>query len=228
MMEINELDNILKATLADFRLSRGEKQALSKLLDQFDVDDRQLAVFRNRAFAAAREELIDPDSRAIVDWLEGIVKALQPAPSRQAVPAEAYFSPADDCPGKLVRLLNGASKQLDICVFTITDDRIAEAILDAHRRRVAVRVIADNDKANDRGSDVDRLERAGIPVRLDRTECHMHHKFALFDASALVTGSYNWTRSAAKYNEENFIVSHDARLVRTFSAEFARLWNALA
>ncbi len=41
---------------------------------------------------------------------------------------------------------------------------------------VAIRVLSDDDKSADEGSDVMRFERAGIPVRVDRTEHHMHHK----------------------------------------------------
>ena len=227
-MATNEIDDILKKTLADFRLSRSERRALGQLLDELGAERRQMDVFRQRAFAVAREELVSPKAVAVVDWLEGVVKLLQPKPPRPQLPAEAYFSPGQDCRRKLIRLLDGAAEKVDICVFTITDDRIAEAILKAHRHKVAVRVIADNDKANDRGSDVDRLEREGIAVRLDRSEYHMHHKFALFDGSAVVTGSYNWTRSAADNNEENVIVAHDPGLVRAFSAVFERLWEEFA
>jgi cardiolipin hydrolase len=109
-------------------------------------------------------------------------------------------------------------------VFTITDDRIASAILDAHRRGVAVRVVSDNDKAGDQGSDIERLLAAGIPVRLDRTEYHMHHKFAVFDNERLLTGSFNWTRGATDFNEENLIVTDDPRVVRPFAARFEKLW----
>ena len=41
------------------------------------------------------------------------------------------------------------------------------------------------------------LAELGVAVRIDRSEHHMHHKFALFDDAILATGSYNWTRSAA-------------------------------
>jgi cardiolipin hydrolase len=53
----------------------------------------------------------------------------------------------------------------------------------------------------------------------------MHHKFALFDDARLLTGSYNWTRSAADCNEENLIVTGDPRLVGPFRQEFDKLWN---
>jgi phosphatidylserine/phosphatidylglycerophosphate/cardiolipin synthase-like enzyme len=55
----------------------------------------------------------------------------------------------------------------------------------------------------------------------------MHHKFAIFDGALLLTGSYNWTRGAARDNEENFITTPDRRLIASFTAAFGRLWNSL-
>ncbi len=53
----------------------------------------------------------------------------------------------------------------------------------------------------------------------------MHHKFAIFDHRLLLTGSYNWTRSAASDNEENFILSGDPRLLKSFAGMFDKLWD---
>ena len=53
----------------------------------------------------------------------------------------------------------------------------------------------------------------------------MHHKFAVFDGRTAVTGSYNWTRSAARVNQENLVVSDDPRLVKPLVEEFERLWE---
>ncbi|HVJ82600.1 MAG TPA: phospholipase D-like domain-containing protein, partial [Planctomycetia bacterium] len=107
----------------------------------------------------------------------------------------------------------------------ITDDRISDAILAAHARNVRVRILTDNDKSADVGSDVERFRAAGITVRRDVSEFHMHHKFAIFDDRRLLTGSYNWTRSAAAVNEENFILTTEPRLVRPFVRTFADLWT---
>ena len=49
------------------------------------------------------------------------------------------------------------------------------------KRGVRVRVISDNDKAHDKGSDVWRLPDLGAEVRVDRSPHHMHHKFAIID-----------------------------------------------
>ncbi len=114
---------------------------------------------------------------------------------------------------------------VEICVFTITDDRLTSAVLEAHGRGVRIRIITDNDKAADLGSDADRFLQAGIDLRVDRTEYHMHHKFAVFDSEVLLNGSYNWTRGAAANNEENFIVTNNRRLVAIFSKIFEELWQ---
>jgi hypothetical protein len=44
---------------------------------------------------------------------------------------------------------------------------------------VRVRIISDNDQMATRGSDIERLYAAGVPVRTDKVAAHMHHKFAV-------------------------------------------------
>jgi phosphatidylserine/phosphatidylglycerophosphate/cardiolipin synthase-like enzyme len=56
----------------------------------------------------------------------------------------------------------------------------------------------------------------------------MHHKFALCDAQVLLTGSFNWTRSASDHNQENILVTQETRLVEAFAREFERLWAVFA
>jgi phosphatidylserine/phosphatidylglycerophosphate/cardiolipin synthase-like enzyme len=142
--------------------------------------------------------------------------------------ARVFFSPGEACLDAIVRALGEARRSADACVFTITDDRIAQALAEAHRRGVKVRIITDNDKARDEGSDADALAGLGIPVRKDETEAHMHHKFAVLDGARLLTGSYNWTRSAARNNQENLVLTDDPRLVEAFAREFERLWALFA
>jgi mitochondrial cardiolipin hydrolase len=224
----DEIDARLARSLDDRRFSRGERQALVEWLatSGSSIDREEV---RRRAFELARAALGRPDDVAVLAWLEEVIRATrevgQPA-ARPAV-AEAYFSPGDECPRAIGRLLASSKKTADICVFTITDDRLSDAILDAHRRGVAIRIIADDAKAEDQGSDIERFERSGIPTRVDRSPFHMHHKFAILDGATLLTGSYNWTRGAARDNEENLIVTTEPRLLAPFNGTFERLWAKL-
>lgn len=138
---------------------------------------------------------------------------------------QAYFSPGPDCRIAIEQAMETALSELLICVFTISDDRLSDAIMSAHRSGLTVRVISDNDKMHDRGSDVERLYQAGVDVRIDRSPEHMHHKFMVIDGRTVMTGSYNWTRSAETRNEENIIAVDDPQLAARFSEEFERIWK---
>ncbi len=139
---------------------------------------------------------------------------------------EVFFSPGDDCVNHIIELINNASSQIDICVFTISDDRITRAIVDAMRNKVQIRIISDNDKLFDTGSDIHDLSRIGLEVKIDNSTNHMHHKFCIIDKKIALTGSYNWTRSAALYNQENLLSTENSMVVEKFSAEFERLWDS--
>jgi len=67
----------------------------------------------------------------------------------------------------------------------------------------------------------------GVKVRLARGIGRgiMHHKFAIFDGKLLVTGSYNWTDSAERYNHENVLVLEDPAIINRYQTRFNRLFN---
>jgi phosphatidylserine/phosphatidylglycerophosphate/cardiolipin synthase-like enzyme len=233
-----DVERFLRQSLADRKLSGAEKQALADWLAGNARTDQQKGVVRHTAFDVARGAVSDPDAARVIAWLEDVLKVVCPvAPPAPAAgspqPAHAYFAPGGDCLAQIVHCFGQARRTADVCVFTITDDRIARAVLDAHRRGVVVRVISDNEKCHDAGSDVFRLRDAGIAVKLDDARGpadhgltgHMHHKFAVFDGVRLLNGSYNWTRGAADVNYENLTDTTDPRLVAAFAAEFERLWN---
>ena len=221
------MDALLTSMLDDARLSRAERKALRALVRERGLDNERLAVFRSRAFELARNA-VAPQDLEVIEWLEGAVKSLLPIDKSDADEAEheAKFSPGLDCLHAIIGEFSRARESADVCVFTITDDRIVEAMLKAAKRGVKLRVISDDEKSLDRGSDVARLDRSGVDVRTDSSPNHMHHKFALFDRSRLLTGSYNWTRSAAAHNHENLVVSSDRALVVAFGKTFDRLWSS--
>lgn len=228
-MNAEQLEAALRSSLQDYQLTRGEKSAIRQLIDDGELTPHDLSLCRNAAFKLASEAIDAVRIPQVLEWLEDVTKLLQKPPKQDdSETNEVWFSPGEGCMQRIRSLLNRCKTTCDICVFTITDDRIASAILEAHRRGVSVRVITDNDKSYDPGSDADRLAEAGVPLRIDQTQYHMHHKFAIFDKSILVNGSYNWTRSAADQNEENIIVTSNRKLISEFSKAFESLWSSLS
>lgn len=220
---------LLRQSLDDDRLADDEKRAFAEALRAAEPGAEALSQLRNQAFALARERLAGgQDAASLLRWLEGVVRALDnvrapPVAGRTT----ASFSPGMDCLNTILGHLRGARRSADLCVFTLSDDRITHEVLAAHRRGVALRLITDNSKSFDAGSDVARLRQAGVPVVTDQTDAHMHHKFAIVDGAWLLNGSYNWTRSACELNEENLVACNDPALVRQFQGAFEQLWERL-
>eukprot|EP00241_Pyramimonas_parkeae_P009398 CAMPEP_0114242022 /NCGR_PEP_ID=MMETSP0058-20121206/9945_1 /TAXON_ID=36894 /ORGANISM="Pyramimonas parkeae, CCMP726" /LENGTH=123 /DNA_ID=CAMNT_0001354589 /DNA_START=742 /DNA_END=1113 /DNA_ORIENTATION=+ len=116
---------------------------------------------------------------------------------------------------------------MDVCLYTITCNEIADAMISAHKRGVKVRVVTDDAQREALGSDINRMKKEGVDVRDDgKPKDYMHHKFAILDGSTLINGSFNWTRHAVLGNFENIVVSTDQLLCRQFAGEFERLWEA--
>ncbi len=227
-MKDPDLSRWLADTLADRRLSRGERRALTEALAEDPPSEHRRLLYLSQAFELAREVVSRRQDRRLLEWLHEVVKMLLggSAPASTGDLAECCFAPQDDCAERLRQLIEGARRSLDVSVFTITDNRLSGALLAAHDRGVRVRILTDDEKALDRGSDIRRLSEAGIALRTDRSADLMHHKFALVDRRLLVTGSYNWTRSASHSNYENFLITDDPRLAGPFMEEFERLWKA--
>lgn len=225
-----ELLRHFERAFADATLTRDEARDLRQRLAEHGQHGTDLHELRHRLFELARRRFNNLPDKAIVEWLEAASALLLPpaAPPARTPKAEVHFSPGPECVAAIQRFIREAAHQLDVCVFTVADDRLTNELLAAHRRGVRVRLLTDNEKRYDRGSDVEQLHAAGIPVRLDRTEYHMHHKFAVADNRAILTGSYNWTRSAAEYNLENLLITEDPTVVRRYTQEFGRLWEIMA
>ena len=178
---------------------------------------------RNTAFKLA-EKQIEQQPRQTLRWLNRVDRVIDLATRGRAdATHEVAFAPGNGCRDMVIRHLRAARRTLDICVFTITDDRLREQILNAKVIGVQVRIITDDDKSRDHGSDISWLRSRDIPVRFDDHPKHMHHKFAVVDQQVLLAGSFNWTRGGSK-NHENMIATSDAALVDAFGDEFNKLW----
>lgn len=141
--------------------------------------------------------------------------------------AESLFfpDPSENSFNRFLQYLKSATKTLDVCVFTITDDRISRALMESKARGIKVRIITDNDTSIADGSDIAEMKKMGIPVLLDPTPYHLHHKFAILDGVLLINGSFNWTRSASIHNYENVLITNEPKFVKEYEKEFIKLWK---
>lgn len=149
---------------------------------------------------------------------------------------QACFSPQERCSAHLLREIGNAEKEILVAVYAFTHHDLAVALGDARKRGLVVRVIIDREfDANNENSKGRFLEMQKVSVRRvsgaktpspDRDAGLMHQKFAVIDHSLVFTGSYNWTHSADRFNDENLLMfRHAGPLAELYRKAFVQLWE---
>jgi phosphatidylserine/phosphatidylglycerophosphate/cardiolipin synthase-like enzyme len=139
-----------------------------------------------------------------------------------------------------------ARQRLDMALFVFSAQALTDRIAELQQRGVQLRLLADPGFASRSFSEVldllgialaDRhckleagnqpLEQAAEGVgspRLARGD-KLHHKLAIVDGHTVITGSFNWSPSAAHQNDEVLLVIHSPLLAAHFTREIDRLWK---
>lgn len=221
---MKEIIDHLEKSIKDTYFSKSESKTLGELIRKNVSKEEELKSLQNHVFNLANKTANADNFNHVMKWLEQANMALTEAFNDQS---QVCFSPGGQCRGTIIEQIESARKKLDICVFTISDDHLTDALLASFRKGVKIRVVTDNDKSYDLGSDIEELNRRGIAVKMDTTRNHMHHKFAIVDEAVLITGSYNWTRSATEFNHENLLVTKETGLVKSYLDEFEKLWSEM-
>jgi phosphatidylserine/phosphatidylglycerophosphate/cardiolipin synthase-like enzyme len=71
-----------------------------------------------------------------------------------------------------------------------------------------------------------KLKALGLPVYVDANPRNMHHKVMILDGTTTITGSFNFSDSADKSNDENMLVIRNNAAVATqFTGEFQKVFD---
>ena len=141
---------------------------------------------------------------------------------------ECYFPRANqDAEKALLNIIDSSKSTLDVSIYSITNNDIVNAIIGAKQRMVDVKVITDKteSKGKTQKNLLQHIKNAGIPIKEDSHKGIMHLKVTIADNQVVTTGSYNYTESAEKYNDEVLVVIHNKNTVNQFSQEFESMWN---
>jgi len=141
---------------------------------------------------------------------------------------ETYFTKKNgDLDEILIKEINGTQKTLNIAIYSLTKENIADAILEAKKRGVDVKVITDKleSKSKFQKAILDKLKTNSIPVKINSHAGLMHLKLSIVDDKTVLGGSYNYTANATKENDENLIVMRNSNIVSDYSTEFNAMWS---
>jgi len=111
-------------------------------------------------------------------------------------------------------------------------DLVADAIRGLHRAGVDVRVAFNEMHENPipvpppPSTRPDILETLGVPLRaIPGVPDLMHHKYAVRDGSAVLTGSTNWTIDSWTKQENFFVQVESAAVAGAYTRNFDQLWR---
>lgn len=124
----------------------------------------------------------------------------------------------------LIFLLNEAQSTIDIAMYELDLENVAEALIAAHERGVRVRVVHDNEHTEDDGL-IEELEDAGIPATPDQRGAFQHNKFVVIDSLVVWTGSMNFTINDVYRNNNNVIAFVSPELAANYTAEFEEMFS---
>ena len=135
------------------------------------------------------------------------------------------FSPNGSSLQLVLKSINSAKKSIHVAAYGFTSKPIAEALLNASKRGVEVKIVADEKSNSGKYSATRYLANNKIQVKLDDNYPIFHHKFMIIDGSTLETGSFNYSAAASR-NAENVLVLWNAPSVaNSYEQQWQKLWN---
>lgn len=122
------------------------------------------------------------------------------------------FTPPSGCSKIIADLISKANESIYVQAYGITSTEIVDELIYAHARGVKVRVLLDKSNLQDRYSKMKLLQEAGIDVSIDKVTGIAHNKVIIIDLQKVITGSFNFTKSADSRNTENVIMVNDKEI----------------
>jgi len=142
--------------------------------------------------------------------------------------------------------LAAAQRSIGMALFVFSAQELADVLQERVQQGVEVRLLADPGFASRSFSEVLDLLGVALPDRFCKLEAgnqpfetplqgvgtprlargdKLHHKLAVIDNKTVITGSFNWSPSAAHQNDETLLLIHSPQLAAHFNREIDRMWR---
>jgi phosphatidylserine/phosphatidylglycerophosphate/cardiolipin synthase-like enzyme len=137
-------------------------------------------------------------------------------------------------------IVNGILKThqaVHLAIFTFAGSTtIDDALLRIREQGVPILGVLDRTQAAHDYSPHPKLLEAGAALRRHRVPVvpgfsrrgRLHHKSMVLERRVVITGSFNYTDDANRFNDENVFFIHSADIAEYFIGEIERIYNGLA
>ncbi len=149
-----------------------------------------------------------------------------PVVTVDGISVETLFSPDDKPARRIAELLRAATSSIYFMAYSFTADELGAILIDKARNGVTVAGVMEEEqiKSNQGSTEFDPFTQARMDVYADGNLGLMHHKVFILDQQIVILGSYNFSLSAEKRNDENLLIIFDPNLAAQYLAEFQRVY----
>lgn len=133
------------------------------------------------------------------------------------------FTPGQRCDSLIINAIDNAQRTIEVQAYQLTSTPISSALAKANRRGVKVRIILDKSQYRHKGySAALYFMNQHIPVWIDRKPAIAHNKVMIIDNDIVITGSYNFSKSAQYRNAENILIIKSDVVARDYKDNFVK------
>ncbi len=136
-----------------------------------------------------------------------------------------FFSPKGGGTEAILDVVNRAKKDISFMTFSFTDKNIAGAMIAKKQAGLRVEGVYDQCLGYGKYSTYHMMRQNKVYTRMDGNEALLHHKVILVD-DTVITGSFNFSASADKSNNENMLIIEDRNVANAYKQEYSRVMKA--
>ena len=118
---------------------------------------------------------------------------------------ESHFT---NIKNEILHNIKSAEKSIFGAIAWLTDKELMNVLYTKAIKGKKIELIISEDQENIKYLDFhNNLKKVGAQIYIyNKAIGLMHHKFCVIDDETLIMGSYNWTFSAANYNNESIVI----------------------
>jgi len=136
---------------------------------------------------------------------------------------QPMFAPENTVADRVAARIREATTTIHFLAFSFTHDGIGQAVLERRRGGVGVSGVFERTGSETRFSEFGVMKQAGLDVYQDGNPYVMHHKLFVLDGRTTLFGSFNFSDSADRDNDENCLIVDDPQFASRFEDEFQRI-----
>lgn len=137
------------------------------------------------------------------------------------------FAPEADEIAALEASIQAAQSSIRFMSFVFSLDELAGAMTEKMTDPdFVLRGVFEERNSMASWSQLPSLYCAGAQVRQDGNRYILHHKVIIIDDDTVITGSFNFSNSAAQNNDENIVIIRDQVIASLYLEEWRRVWDS--